>query len=41
MSGWLPCLLGFFYISLAICLGYFAGRYREQLSLLEILKPER
>lgn len=40
MSNWMPCMLGLTYMTVAACLGYLAGCYREQLRLLETLKPE-
>jgi hypothetical protein len=40
MSDWMPCPLGLSYILIAAGLGYLAGCYREQLRLLETLKPE-
>ncbi len=41
MIDWLPCSLGLGYAVAAAGLGYIAGRFREQLHLLEIFKPER
>jgi hypothetical protein len=44
MTNWLPCLYATGLIAagsaVAATLGYWAGRWREQLWLLEILKPE-
>ena len=41
MTDLLPCLYATVLIVGAAALGYWAGRYREQLSLLEIFKPGR
>lgn len=41
MSEWLPCPLAMGYIAGAICFGYLAGTWREQLRLIEIIKPEK
>jgi hypothetical protein len=40
MSDWMPCPLALSYMALAALSGYLLGRWREQLSLLEALKPE-
>ncbi len=40
MNNWLPCLLALGYMLIAGIVGYGLGRMREQLHLLEILKPE-
>jgi hypothetical protein len=40
MNAWLPCLHALSYMALAALSGYLLGRWREQLSLLEALKPE-
>ncbi|WP_283770161.1 hypothetical protein [Variovorax sp. PCZ-1] len=40
MSNWMPCLLGIGYVLIAGLLGYWLGCFREQLRLLEIMKPE-
>lgn len=39
MSNWMPCLLALSYMLAAGVLGYWLGRKREQLALLELLKP--
>jgi membrane protein DedA with SNARE-associated domain len=45
MTHWLPCLYATVLITagsaVAAALGYLVGRWREQLWLLEILKPQR
>lgn len=41
MSDWPACSLGLAYAVAAAGLGYISGRFREQLHLLEIFKPER
>lgn len=40
MSDWLPCLVALGYMLIAAALGYSLGKWREQLHLLEVLKPE-
>ncbi len=40
MSDWLPCLVALGYMLIAAIAGYWLGRWREQLHLLEVLKPE-
>jgi hypothetical protein len=40
MSDWLPCLYASTLMAAAALVGYWFGRWREQLSLLEICKPE-
>jgi hypothetical protein len=40
MNTWLPCALALIYIAAAGWVGYMLGSLREQLRLLEILKPE-
>lgn len=43
-NDWLPCVYALGLIglgsTLAAVVGYWAGRWREQLSLLQICKPE-
>ena len=39
MSNWMPCLLALGYVLAASVVGYWLGRKREQLALLELLKP--
>ena len=39
MSNWMPCLLALGYMFVASVVGYWLGRKREQLALLELLKP--
>jgi membrane protein DedA with SNARE-associated domain len=45
MSNWLPCLYATALIAIGSAVsavaGYWLGRWREQLWLLEIFKPER
>ena len=44
MTGLIPCLYAAFLIgastAIAAVIGFWAGRMREQLALLEILRPE-
>lgn len=44
MTDWLPCLYALLLIAMGCAfssaLGYRVGRWREQLALLEICKPE-
>jgi hypothetical protein len=39
MSNWIPCLLALGYMLAASTVGCWLGRKREQLALLELLKP--
>lgn len=45
MNDWLPCLYATALIAIgsafSVALGYWLGRWREQLWLLEICKPGR
>lgn len=44
MNDWLPCLYAAMLIGLSTAIagtiGFWAGRMREQLALLEIFRPE-
>lgn len=40
MSDWLPCPLALSYLLAAGVVGYWLGRWREQLHLLQMFKPE-
>jgi hypothetical protein len=43
MSNWMPCLLALAYILVAGAIfgtvGFYLGRWREQLHLLQVFKP--
>jgi hypothetical protein len=39
MTDWLPCLYALFLMGAAATVGFWLGRWREQLALLEMCKP--
>jgi hypothetical protein len=39
MTEWLPCLYALFLMGVAATAGFWLGRLREQLALLEMCKP--
>jgi hypothetical protein len=39
MTEWLPCLYALFLMGVAAAVGFWLGRLREQLALLEMCKP--
>jgi hypothetical protein len=39
MTDWMPCLYALVLMGLAAAVGFWLGRMREQLALLEMCKP--
>jgi hypothetical protein len=39
MSDWMPCLLAVGYSLVFGVIGYWMGRFREQLHFIEVFKP--
>ena len=40
VTNWLPCSYASVLILAAAAVGFWLGRWREQLALLQLLKPE-